>query len=78
MSKIPTAEDFFIQKGFMPNHHKLGYDIKTAMIEFAKLHNNAQVTVVDYNDGGFNSTPDPIYGVDSDSILNAYPLENIK
>jgi len=61
--------------------------ITNVMIEFAQLHvqaalkaadNEAQVTVVDYDGGGFNSLPEPIYGVDSDSILTAYPLENIK
>lgn len=80
--KIPTAEDFFNKY----NVTKYA-SITDVMREFAKLHvqealkaadENAQVTVVDYNDGGFNSAPDPIYSVDSDSILNAYPLENIK
>jgi hypothetical protein len=35
---LPTADEFYIQLGFMPNNHQLGYDIKTAMDEFAKLH----------------------------------------
>jgi len=72
-NNIPTAEEFFIQLGFMPNHHKLGYDIKTAMIEFAKLHVEAQrecveeeVSKTDLNTGR------------QASILNAYPLTNIK
>lgn len=38
MSTLPTAEELFIQLGFMPKENQLGYDIKTAMIEFAKLH----------------------------------------
>lgn len=61
---------------------------ESAMIEFAKMHvqaalkeadNNAKVIIVDY-ESGFNESdlPTPIYGVDSSSILNAYPLENIK
>ena len=61
-------------------------DIKKAMIEFAKLHVeaalieadcNAEVTPIDHeeiSEGSFR----PIYGVDSSSILKAYPLTNIK
>jgi hypothetical protein len=56
------------------------------MIEFAKLHveaalkaasKNATVTPVDHeeiSEGSFR----PIWGVDEDSILNAYPSTNIK
>lgn len=57
-------------------------------IEFAKLHvkealkaadNNAEVIVVDYEDDfGFIKPPKPIWGVCSDSILNAYHLDLIK
>ncbi len=85
MNNLPTADEFYIQLGFMPNHHQLGYDIETAMIEFAKLHvqealkaagEKAIVTVVDYE---FElEPPTPIWGVDSNSILNAYPLDKIK
>jgi len=56
-----------------------------AFVEFAKLHvqaalkaadEKAMVTVVDYE---FElEPPTPIWGVDSDSILNAYPLDKIK
>ena len=64
--------------------------IREALIEFAKIHvqaaleaadNNARVEIVDWDeDYGFSSDrkPTPIYGVDGDSILNAYPLSNIK
>ena len=60
--------------------------VKEAMIEFAKYHveqalkaadNNATIDIIDreeISEGSFR----PIYGVDSKSILNAYPLENIK
>ena len=53
------------------------YDALEAMIEFAKLHveaalkeasEEAYVEVLDYND----------YEVNKQSILDAYPLENIK
>jgi hypothetical protein len=73
---IPTAEDFFAE-------HCVEMDSTVAkqMIEFAKLHvqaalkaadDNADVTAVDVCMSGV------IWGVDSETILNAYPLENIK
>ena len=73
---IPTAEEF------LQNSNKTTFDaIEKTMIEFARLHvqaalkaadDNADVTVIDVDMTGV------IYGVDSDTILNAYPLENIK
>ena len=77
MKAIPTAE-----KVFYENHS----DIKKAMIEFDKLHveaalkaasEKATVTPIDHeeiSEGSFR----PIWGVDDDSILNSYPLDNIK
>ena len=59
---------------------------KQQKIEFAKLHvqralkaadEKATVTPIDHEEiskGSFQ----PIWGVDSESILTAYPLENIK
>jgi hypothetical protein len=76
---IPTADEFLRQKPFI-NGMKRG-DQQVAMIEFAKLHvqaalkaadDKADVTVIDVD------MTDTIWGVDSDTILNAYPLENIK
>ena len=72
---IPTAEEFLRGKPFSIE------SIYNNMIEFAKLHvmaalkaadDNADVTVIDVDMTG------SIWGVDSDTILNAYPLENIK
>ena len=73
MSKIPTVEEFYKQTtGCVMNHR----DIKTAMIEFAKLHVKLALKQASENviiDGH------PFeYELDKDSILNAYPLENIK
>ena len=73
-NKIPTVEEFYKQTtGCIMNHG----DIKKAMIEFAKLHveaaleeANRKVIVTYYYDEGIR--------VNKDSILNAYPLENIK
>ena len=73
-NNLPAAEEFFIQKGFMKPNQKLGYDIKTAMIEFAKLHIEAQKQTIltrlekrhDHNN------------LERNIILNAYPLNKIK
>ena len=69
MSKIPTAKDFWDDNTF--NDHE------EALIEFAKLHveaaleeANRKVIVTYYYDEGIR--------VNKDSILNAYPLTNIK
>jgi hypothetical protein len=80
MEKIPTAEEFLMEAGF-PGHAKHGL-AKKWMIEFAKLHVEAAlkeasekvkakwVHMKDYS---------RIYdGIDKDSILNSYPLTNIK
>ena len=56
------------------------------MIEFAQMHvqealkeadEKATVTPIDHEEISEGSWR-PIWGVDSDSILNAYPLTNIK
>jgi hypothetical protein len=72
---IPTAKEF-LSENFEGNAIN-----PQILIEFAKLHvqaalkaadDNADVTVIDVDMTG------SIWGVDSDTILNAYPLENIK
>ena len=93
MSKIPTAEEILIKENILlktieesgnfplnltrDTHIQTAKDIKKAMIEFAKLHveaaleeANRKVIVTYYYDEGIR--------VNKDSILNAYPLENIK
>jgi hypothetical protein len=82
---MQTAKDFldnFIGKCYFDKSVNSYYT--EAMIEFAKLHvqealkaadEKAKTTVVDYE---FElEPPTPIWGVDSDSILNAYPLDKI-
>jgi hypothetical protein len=83
---MQTAKDFldnFIGKCYFDKSVNSYYT--EAMIEFAKLHvqealkaadEKAKTTVVDYEYE--LETPTPIWGVDSDSILNAYPLDKIK
>lgn len=86
MDNIPTATDYIRHK--FPNHDGIFVlrNIEEFMIEFAKLHvkqalkeadEKAMVIPIDHeeiSEGSFR----PIWGVDSNSILNAYPLENIK
>ena len=66
-----TAEEFYKQTtGCVINH----VDIKNAMIEFAKLHVEEALNKVmeEVSIDDFTQT------VNLSSILNAYPLENIK
>ena len=93
MSKIPTVEEILIKESILlktieesgnfplnltrDTHIQTAKDIKKAMIEFAKLHveaaleeANRKVIVTYYYDEGIR--------VNKDSILNAYPLTNIK
>jgi hypothetical protein len=82
MQKAKDFLDNFIGKCYFDKSVNSYYT--EAMIEFAKLHvqealkaadEKAKTTVVDYE---FElEPPTPIWGVDSDSILNAYPLDKI-
>jgi hypothetical protein len=87
LKKILTAEEF-LDPNWCDGDQFDREKVCKHMIEFAKLHvkealkaadNNAEVIVVDYeNDFGFIKSPKPIWGVCSDSILNAYHLDLIK
>ena len=70
MSKIPTVEEFYKQTtGCTINHG----DVKTAMIEFAKLHVEAALKEAKWRcDDVTNSEGLGLY------VENSYPLENIK
>lgn len=83
---IPTAEEFIISTKLVVKFDNtqgciLEEELPSLFIEFAKLHvqaalkaadDNADVTVIDVDMTG------TIWGVDSETILNAYPLKNIK
>jgi len=82
-NNIPTAEKFYTD--FVIEHKSDGKTLDL-MIEFARLHveaaleaadEKATVTPIDHEEISEGSWR-PIWGVDSDSILNAYPLTNIK
>ena len=90
MSKIPTAEEFFEKYSDNTSLSEGHYDylvekdsFKEAMIEFAKLHVEAakkeylQQGFGRYMEHPFDKYPTRV-PTDEDSILNAYPLENVK
>ncbi len=76
MKKIPTAKEFIEMNS--ENHSLI--DIEGIMIEFAKLHAEAALKVaansVEIKDYDVHGQYSP--SVNEESILNSYPLENIK
>ena len=92
MSKIPTAEEILIKESILlktieessnfplnltrDTHIGTAKDIKTAMIEFAKLHVKEALQKA-YENADLEYYGDEVC-YNKDSILNAYPLENIK
>jgi hypothetical protein len=78
-----TAEDFIkdLQTEEDEQGHTLLYksDVINRMIEFAKLHREAILKEASENaDTIYRGDSFGDYIVDKDSILNAYPPENIK
>ena len=83
---MKTAEEFLRNSSVTSSDRHDFLSKQELMIEFAKMHvqealkqasENATVTPIDHeeiSEGSFR----PIWGVDDESILNAYPLENIK
>lgn len=83
-NKVSTAEEFC--KTFQPTCKTWQENFHQTMVEFAKLHvktalekaaEEATVTPIDHeeiSEGSFR----PIWGVDEDSILKAYPEDLIK
>jgi hypothetical protein len=78
MKKIPTAKLFRETK--LMNSSK-PYTEEEIMIEFAKLHVEAALKQAAHESQCYNKTKfpgDKNWVVDIESILNSYPLENIK
>lgn len=78
--EIPTAEEFL--KGNSENEPWTGTQ-EQAMIEFAKLHVDAALKRASENVkhelvAPWESDEGMVGDIDKDSILNSYPLENIK
>jgi predicted AAA+ superfamily ATPase len=73
-NKISTAEEFW----FKNTGQNINQEEYSAMVEFAKLHVEAALkeasekATVYADEGGYSEF------VDEQSILNAYPLDNIK
>ena len=72
-NKIQTVEEFWIT--FQDSS---SFTVPEAMIEFAKLHVEAALKSA-YDNAVVSKFPgDTNYQVEPDSILNSYPLTNIK
>lgn len=86
MENIPTAEEFANENygSRLPRGVSYYKEIGELMIEFAKLHvQNATTQIlmqaeVELFDKDNRSVPTKSYRVNSDSIVKAYPLTNIK
>jgi hypothetical protein len=73
---IPTAEEFLNEKATPPYAF-----LCENIIEFAKLHVEAALKQAAHESQCYNKAKfpgDENWVVDIDSILNSYPLENIK
>jgi hypothetical protein len=75
---MKTAEEF-LEKNNLPETLS-GGTLKWAMIEFAKLHVEAalKAAVDNVEMYDFDSHGEYCPDIDDESILNSYPLENIK
>ena len=88
MEQIPTAKDYISKnltdfwEGGKAQYN--GEDVEKTMIEFAKLHVEAALkqaseeAKITYDYSGNTGSEYCDEFVDKDSILNSYPLENIK
>ena len=81
MSKIPTAEEFLCEiEDFSIEHCKIEGTIDNRvskkLIEFAKLHVEAALKAA--SNQQFRAEDEEEYLEIRNSILNAYPLSNIK
>ena len=82
MEKLPTAEEFLRKNiDYVLSENDCKEDVENAMIEFAKLHVEAALKKASKKakiiDVGIDYAIME-FVVDKSSILNSYPLENIK
>lgn len=78
MEKIPTVEEFLEDNLSNPTK---GWSEKKRLIEFAKLHVKAALEAASENATAYRE--EDMRGgtwtlVDKDSVINSYPLNNIK
>jgi hypothetical protein len=78
-NKLPTAEDFFIDNKLIPFHTDSFHmkEINKIIIEFAKLHVEAALKAA-YDNIEYTTVDSSVPYVVEESILNSYPLTNIK
>lgn len=78
---VPTAEEFLKSKGLFNDKSirlsNIGMTTSEAMIEFAKMHVTAALKeVIDNIEVSIGGDGSPLFSITS--ILNSYPLENIR
>jgi outer membrane protein assembly factor BamD (BamD/ComL family) len=94
MEKEPTAKEFYLNKAFPISFENRRDEVELwfetspdakqsveIMIEFAKMHVKAALKQAAHESQCYNKTKfpgDENWVVDIESILNSYPLENIK
>ena len=81
MSKLPTAEEFFKNRreGEETEMYSFTVGYREDMIEFAKLHCEAALKAASENADTLKGEVYASKGcINKESILNAYPLNNIK
>ncbi len=74
-NNIPTAENLF-ESIVGEKSSEFNYCITDAMIKFAKLH--VEAALKEANKNVSKSLKNKDFWPDEESILNAYPLNNIK
>ena len=80
MTQIPTAEEFLMKEELVDTlEYKQGYlnNVKNYMIAFAKMHVEAALKAA-YENIEYTEVDSSVPYVVEDSILNSYPLSNIK
>jgi hypothetical protein len=78
MKKIPTAEEY---ANSIYQEYPVSKEIHELMIGFAKMHVTAALKQAAHESQCYNKAKfpgDENWVVDIDSILDSYPLENIK
>jgi hypothetical protein len=79
MEKIPTAEELFeTEYSIMDAEYpEMAAHVRRKVIEFAKLHVEAALKAASKN-AGYHGDTSIGFAIDTETILTAYPLENIK
>ena len=89
--KIPSAEEFIkangkeaFEDGVIKKDYFTRWELEKLLIEFAKLHveackeEGAKNAEVDHEYDKYGNVIQDLHTIDKSTILNSYPLENIK